>query len=57
MQNALLALAWVDTTRRLRAAATPAEALAVVEERARFLDDLEQRDPDILQAWLTSSVA
>ena len=57
MENALLALAWVDTTHRLRAAATPAETLAVVEERARLLDDLEQRDPEILRALLTSTMA
>lgn len=57
LPDPLLALAWFDTTRRLRAATTPADALAVVEERARFLDNLEQRDPDAFQAWLSFAAA
>lgn len=48
----LLAHAWLDTTLRLHEASTPAEVLAVVEERARLLDELEQRDPAAFHAWL-----
>lgn len=53
----VLTLAWFDTTSRLRAAATPREALAVVQERAQLLDALEQRDPATFQAWLGSPAA
>ncbi|MEU8225697.1 hypothetical protein [Kribbella sp. NPDC048915] len=54
LDDEALCLAWRRSYRRLEAARTPAERLVVVEQRQRYLDELDRRSPDGLAAWLAA---
>ena len=49
-----LCLAWRRSFQMLNAAGSPGERLLLVEQRQRYLDELERRSPDGLTNWLTS---
>lgn len=48
---------WQDSFEDLHQATTPAAQLRIVTARQRCLDELERRDPDGLNAWLSSSAS
>jgi len=49
-----LCLAWRRSFLLLNAAGSPGERLLLVEQRQRYLDELERRSPVGLASWLTS---
>jgi len=49
-----LCLAWRRSFVMLNAAGSPGERLLLVEQRQRYLDELERRSPVGLASWLTS---
>jgi len=51
----MLCRQWQASYQELRTTSAPMQRLRIVEERARYLDELERRDPVGLQAWLSSS--
>lgn len=54
LDDEAVCLAWRRSFRRLEAAATAAERLAVVQQRQRYLDELDRRSPDGVAAWLAA---
>jgi len=54
LDDEAVCLAWRRSFRRLEAAVTAAERLAVVEQRQRYLDELDRRSPDGVAAWLAA---
>ena len=48
---------WHDSFEDLQKAMTPAARLRIVTARQRCLDELERRDPDGLNAWLSSTAS
>lgn len=54
LDDEALCLAWRRSFRWLEAASTAAERLLVVEQRQRYLDELDRRSPDGLAAWLAA---
>lgn len=54
LDDEALCLAWRRSFVRLEAARSAAERLAVVEQRERYLDELQRRHPHGLAAWLAS---
>ncbi|MET9270645.1 hypothetical protein [Kribbella sp. NPDC003557] len=54
LDDEALCLAWRRSFRRLEAAVTMAERLAVVAQRQRYLDELDRRSPDGVAAWLAA---
>lgn len=52
--TAQLCRQWHDSFEDLQKAPTPAARLRIVTSRQRCLDELERRDPDGLNAWLSS---
>jgi hypothetical protein len=55
--TAQLCQQWHDTFEDLHQATTPAAQLRIVTARQRCLDELERRDPDGLNAWLSSTAS
>ncbi|NEA32674.1 hypothetical protein [Streptomyces sp. SID13031] len=55
--TAQLCRQWHDTFEDLHQATTPAARLRIVTARQRCLDELERRDPDGLNAWLSSTAS
>jgi hypothetical protein len=55
--TAQLCRQWHDTFEDLHQATTPAAQLRIVTARQRCLDELERRDPDGLNAWLSSTAS
>lgn len=49
-----LCLAWRRSFLQLEAARSAAERLSIVEQRQRYLDELHQRSPEGIAAWLAS---
>ena len=54
LDDAALCLAWRRSFRRLETAHSAAERLSIVEQRQRYLDELQRRSPQGLAAWLAS---
>jgi hypothetical protein len=57
ISTAELCRRWHDSFEDLQNAVTPAARLRVVTARQRCLDELERRDPDGLNAWLSSTAS
>ncbi|TDO46777.1 hypothetical protein EV643_110160 [Kribbella sp. VKM Ac-2527] len=57
VDTAQLCREWLDSYEALRQAVTPAARLRIVMERQRCLDELERRDPEGLNAWLSSNAS
>jgi hypothetical protein len=55
--TAQLCRQWHDSFEDLQTAMTPAARLRIVTARQRCLDELERRDPDGLNAWLSSTAS
>ncbi|MEV6412527.1 hypothetical protein [Kribbella sp. NPDC051718] len=55
--TAQLCQQWHDSFEDLQTAMTPAARLRIVTARQRCLDELERRDPDGLNAWLSSAAS
>jgi hypothetical protein len=55
--TAQLCQQWHDTFEDLHQATSPAAQLRIVTARQRCLDELERRDPDGLNAWLSSTAS
>jgi hypothetical protein len=56
LTDAQLVEAWHDSQRELRTCAG-GDLLGAVEERGRYLDELERRQPGLLGAWLASEAS
>jgi hypothetical protein len=54
LDDEALCWAWRRSFRLLEAARSAAERLSLVEERQRYLDELNRRSPEGLAAWLAS---
>jgi hypothetical protein len=54
LDDEALCLAWRRSFRRLETAHSAAERLCIVEQRQRYLDELQRRSPQGLAAWLAS---
>ncbi|HET9841250.1 MAG TPA: hypothetical protein VFQ01_04520 [Nocardioides sp.] len=50
-----LSRGWQTSARTLRRRISPAQKVAVVRERQRYLEEFERRNPTGFEAWLTSS--
>jgi hypothetical protein len=48
--------AWHNSGAAVSSPSTPRALLRAVEERGRYLDELERRQPSLLRAWLSSDV-
>lgn len=55
--TAQLCRQWHDSFEDLQNAPTPAARLRIVKARQQCLDELERRDPDGLNAWLSSTAS
>lgn len=47
---------WQTSSRSLRARASSAQKVAIVEERQTYLEEFERRNPSGFAAWLTSEI-
>ncbi len=54
LDDEALCLVWRRSFLRLETARSAAERLAVVEQRQKYLDELQRRSPEGLAAWLAA---